>query len=58
MSLEIPYIQVKNSRKVLGLVAKKFYGDPSSKKVMIGITGTNGKTTTSFMLKTFERIML
>lgn len=51
MSLEIPYIQVKNSRKVLGLVAKKFYGDPSSKKVMIGITGTNGKTTTSLMLK-------
>ena len=51
MNLEIPYIQVKNSRKVLGLVAKKFYGNPSSKKVMIGITGTNGKTTTSLMLK-------
>ncbi|MCQ6274802.1 UDP-N-acetylmuramoyl-L-alanyl-D-glutamate--2,6-diaminopimelate ligase [Bacillus sp. V3B] len=51
MDLEIPYIQVKNSRKVLGIVAKKFYGNPSSKKIMIGITGTNGKTTISFMLK-------
>ena len=51
MNLKIPYIQVKNSRKVLGLVAKKFYGNRSSKKIMIGITGTNGKTTTSLMLK-------
>jgi len=50
-NLEIPFIQVKNSRKVLGMVAKKFYDNPSSKKVMIAITGTNGKTTTSFMLK-------
>ena len=50
-NLEIPYIQVENSRKALGLAIKKLYGNPSSKKVMIGITGTNGKTTTSFMLK-------
>ena len=50
-NLEVPYIKVKNSRKVLGLIAKSFYRDPSSQKIMIGITGTNGKTTTSFMLK-------
>lgn len=51
VGLTVPYIQVKNSRKALGLVAKRFYGDPSNKKIMIGITGTNGKTTTSFIVK-------
>lgn len=49
--LSIPYIQVVNSRKALGIIANNFYGDPSKQKVMIGITGTNGKTTTSYMLK-------
>ncbi|USK67025.1 UDP-N-acetylmuramoyl-L-alanyl-D-glutamate--2,6-diaminopimelate ligase [Peribacillus frigoritolerans] len=48
--LAVPYLQVKNSRKALGLIAKNFYGDPSNQKIMIGITGTNGKTTTSYML--------
>lgn len=47
----VPYIKVYNSRKVLGLIAKNFYGDPSSEKIMIGITGTNGKTTISHMLR-------
>ncbi|PYF02633.1 UDP-N-acetylmuramoyl-L-alanyl-D-glutamate--2,6-diaminopimelate ligase [Ureibacillus chungkukjangi] len=50
-SLPIPYIQVSNSRKALGIIANSFYKNPSSKKVMVGITGTNGKTTTSQMLK-------
>jgi UDP-N-acetylmuramoyl-L-alanyl-D-glutamate--2,6-diaminopimelate ligase len=49
--LEVPYLRVENSRKVLGLIAKRFYGDPSKQKIMIGITGTNGKTTTSYMLQ-------
>ena len=49
--LSIPYIQVENSRKVLANIACQFYGHPSKKKTVIGITGTNGKTTTSFMLK-------
>ncbi|MFK9120388.1 UDP-N-acetylmuramoyl-L-alanyl-D-glutamate--2,6-diaminopimelate ligase [Peribacillus frigoritolerans] len=48
--LEVPYLQVNNSRKALGKIAKQFYGDPSKQKIMIGITGTNGKTTTSYML--------
>lgn len=49
--LTVPYIQVENSRKVLGIIASKFYGNPSNQKLMIGITGTNGKTTTSYILK-------
>ncbi|MFS0752828.1 UDP-N-acetylmuramoyl-L-alanyl-D-glutamate--2,6-diaminopimelate ligase [Oceanobacillus sp. 1P07AA] len=49
--LTAPYIQVENSRKALGIIANKFYGNPSNQKLMIGITGTNGKTTTSYILK-------
>lgn len=49
-NLEVPYLQVNNSRKALGKIAKQFYVDPSKQKIMIGITGTNGKTTTSYML--------
>jgi UDP-N-acetylmuramoyl-L-alanyl-D-glutamate--2,6-diaminopimelate ligase len=49
--LGVPYFQVKNSRRVLGLISKNYYKDPSNQKIMVGITGTNGKTTISFMLK-------
>lgn len=49
--LSVPYIQVENSRKALGIISRNFYGHPSKDKVVIGITGTNGKTTTSYMLK-------
>src|SRR5690606_35207940 len=45
------YIQVDNTRLALGIAAKNFYGNPASKKIMIGITGTNGKTTTSYLVK-------
>lgn len=51
--LSVPYLQVENSRKALGIMARNFYGHPSKEKVMIGITGTNGKTTTSYMLQHF-----
>lgn len=49
--LPIPYLKVENSRKALGVLAKNYYGNPSKNKIMIGITGTNGKTTTSYLLK-------
>lgn len=50
-NLSVPYIQVASSRKALGIIAKNFYGNPAKHKLVIGITGTNGKTTTSYMLK-------
>ncbi|WP_088007018.1 UDP-N-acetylmuramoyl-L-alanyl-D-glutamate--2,6-diaminopimelate ligase [Indiicoccus explosivorum] len=50
-SLPVPYIQVPDSRKALGQIAGNFYGNPSGRKKVIGVTGTNGKTTTSFLLK-------
>ena len=49
--LPVPYIKVENSRLALAQLACEFYGNPSRDKKMIGITGTNGKTTTSYMLK-------
>lgn len=49
--LSVPYIKVENSRLALAQLACEFYGNPSRNKKLIGITGTNGKTTTSYMLK-------
>ena len=45
------YIFVPNSRTALARVASTFYGDPSEKVFLVGITGTNGKTTTTFLLE-------
>ncbi len=41
----ITYLQVKNSSKALGCLASNFFDNPSSKLTLIGVTGTNGKTT-------------
>lgn len=46
----IPQIRVENSRFALADMAKNFYQDPSKELNVIGITATNGKTTTSFMV--------
>lgn len=48
---DIPYALVENSRQTLGQLSSIFYGNPSSKKIIIGVTGTNGKTTTCYLLK-------
>ncbi|MDQ0351272.1 UDP-N-acetylmuramoyl-L-alanyl-D-glutamate--2,6-diaminopimelate ligase [Alkalibacillus filiformis] len=48
--LSVPYIKVENSRKALGELAKQFYEDPLKGKIVIGVTGTNGKTTTSHLI--------
>jgi len=48
---DIAKIVVHNSRIALAQLSKGFYKDPTSKLKLIGITGTNGKTTTAFILK-------
>jgi len=48
-------IQVEDSRKALAALSSQFYGNPSEKLKIIGITGTNGKTTTAFII---EKILL
>lgn len=45
------FIRVDNSRIALGKIASVFYGSPSEKLKLAGITGTKGKTTTSYFLK-------
>jgi len=44
-------IIVPNSRQALAKISSNFYGDPSSRIRLIGITGTNGKTTTTYLLE-------
>jgi len=44
-------IEVKDSRKAMAAVAARFYGNPSEKICLTGITGTNGKTTTAWILE-------
>jgi len=51
----ITYIRVDDSRMILGKIAQNFYGNPSQKLKLIGVTGTNGKTTTATLLFTLFR---
>jgi UDP-N-acetylmuramoyl-L-alanyl-D-glutamate--2,6-diaminopimelate ligase len=52
---EITYVQVENSAEAAGFMAHNFYGQPSEKLKLVGVTGTNGKTTIATLLfKLFE----
>ena len=46
----VTYVQVKSTEDVVGEVATAFYGDPSRKLKLVGVTGTNGKTTIATLL--------
>ena len=46
----ISYVIIKDSRQSLAIISSNFYKNPSSKLKLIGITGTNGKTTTSTLM--------
>ena len=48
---ECTMVKVKNSRKAMAKVSSNFYGNPKDKLKIIGVTGTNGKTTSTFMIK-------
>jgi len=53
----VTYIQVKNTPLELGMILSNFWNNPSSKMTVIGITGTNGKTTTATLLyKLFTKL--
>ena len=47
---DVAWIQVESSRHALGIIASNFYDCPSAKLTLVGITGTNGKTTTVTLL--------
>ncbi len=50
-SVSIPTIQVENSRYALAMISAALYEYPSSKLKLIGVTGTNGKTTSTYLIK-------
>ena len=51
-SEDVTIIKVKESRKALAILGANYYNNPSKDMKIIGVTGTNGKTTSAFMLKT------
>ena len=48
---DVTIVKVDNSRYAMGMISSKFYGEPSKKLTVIGITGTKGKTTTTYMIR-------
>ena len=48
---DVAIIMAKNTREALAISAANFYGNPSAKLKLIGVTGTKGKTTTTYMIK-------
>ena len=54
---DVCYIVVVDSHKALGIMASVFYGNPSQKLKLVGITGTNGKTTTVTLLYRLFRLL-
>jgi UDP-N-acetylmuramoyl-L-alanyl-D-glutamate--2,6-diaminopimelate ligase len=50
LDVAVTYVQVKNARVAIAILAANFYDHPSGKLKLVGVTGTNGKTTTATML--------
>ncbi|WP_257460671.1 UDP-N-acetylmuramoyl-L-alanyl-D-glutamate--2,6-diaminopimelate ligase [Archangium lipolyticum] len=48
---QVPFFKVSNARKALALIAANFYGRPADQLTLLAVTGTNGKTTTTYLLE-------
>jgi UDP-N-acetylmuramoyl-L-alanyl-D-glutamate--2,6-diaminopimelate ligase len=48
---QVPFYTVGNARQALALIAANFYGKPAEELTLLGVTGTNGKTTVSYLLE-------
>ena len=57
LDIDTPQILVENTRIAMAEMAAAYYGNPADEMVMVGITGTNGKTSTSYMLKAIAERM-
>ena len=56
LNSDITYIKVNNTEEVVGKLATAFYGHPTSKLKLVGVTGTNGKTTIATLLYNMFRL--
>ncbi len=55
VSVDIPQIVVESVRSMIGGLAARLLGDPSSRMSVVGVTGTNGKTTVTYLLESMAR---
>src|SRR5881398_3456203 len=51
LRLGVPEIQVPSVREAMAPIAARFHGDPTARLRVVGITGTNGKTTSAFLVR-------
>ena len=51
LDLGVPEVVVEDVRSAMAVAAARFYGDPTARLPVVGITGTNGKTTTAFLVR-------
>jgi UDP-N-acetylmuramoyl-L-alanyl-D-glutamate--2,6-diaminopimelate ligase len=51
LGLGVPEVLVESARSAMAPIAARFYGDPTSELAVIGVTGTNGKTTTAYLAR-------
>jgi len=51
LGLGVPEVRVPDARAAMAPAAARFYGDPTRRLAVVGITGTNGKTTTAFVVR-------
>jgi UDP-N-acetylmuramoyl-L-alanyl-D-glutamate--2,6-diaminopimelate ligase len=51
LGLGVPEVRVDSARAAMAPVAARFFGDPTARLDVVGITGTNGKTTTAFLVR-------
>lgn len=55
LDLDVPQVLVTDARRAMARIAADFYGRPADDMTILGVTGTNGKTTTAFMLEAILR---
>src|ERR671911_1318332 len=51
LDLGVPEVRVDDVRAAMAVAAARFYGDPTARLPVVGITGTSGKTTTAFLVR-------
>ncbi len=57
LALQKPFIRVRSSAQAMALAVKSFWGDPSAKMLLAAVTGTNGKTTSTFLMQSLLSVL-